>query len=785
MKKGFGTLLVTSLLVSIFVNPNAGPPRGSPAPSQIAPSRVRNAPEKREVKPPVAAGCAAKSDILCQDCSELCTAKDLLDTIGAYFGLGSENEPETKKHWGVPQKARAKLRFVIATVADPAHTHLNLFFDRQMDAIQEAVQTDGYLFSRAYMPWETKDHPEDSNVRVRLLQSDYQRGKESLPGLMIFHGTPEKDETEIRHDLFVFVVGETPTGGINKSQFHMAVRAIQDICSGEPACKPSPASGTLLILGPTFSGSLYSLADILNDEIKGSFSSVLVHSGSASSHTTIDWFTRVGAKMERLEKLQVGFRTFQESSDYSVAHLLALVNKQGYRAGEVAVLSEDETAYGNAQPQREKFEPDGKSSDAAPCQQADPKECSGYHSSEVVHLYFPRDIAELRSAYQRDLQQQNSTNSGKTLPRSTLQLNLEDTGNDDDSVPVYSRGQTPLSQEAVMMGIITNLRKHRVNYIVLEATNPLDALFLIRYLRAAYSEGRIVAIDTDLLLPREVNDSSLHGVMQISSYSLIPGVGDEVAKPEKSPLSEGHVDRVFPTNYSAGIFNALLALLTIQDPEGQPGCPCSPQRLTPCPGQTNAPLPCADLPKAAYAEYGWPSLAGPPERTRSALAPPLWLTVLSRDGYWPVALLDTYQSTTDPPSPPSEIHAVRGVACLMPLQKHAPEPWRLLCCFIIGLVLTYISLIWWSSIESPSRVGANFAPIDAPWRSRVLFAADLAIFSTLLSLCGRGSAGTRSSTTLPLAYFFWQFSSARSLSSPLICKAGGRQFSQTFSESWR
>lgn len=70
----------------------------------------------------------------------------------------------------------------------------------------------------------------------------------------------------------------------------------------------------------------------------------------------------------------------------------------------------------------------------------------------------------------------------------------------------------------------------------------------------------------------------------------------------------------------------------------------------------------------------------------------------------------------------------------MPLRKHAPEPWRLLCCLIIGLVLIYMSLIWWSSIASPSRVGANFAPIDAPWRNNVLFAADLVVFCTMLSL---------------------------------------------------
>jgi len=743
MRKGLGTLLATSLLVSVFISPNTVPQHDSAASPQAVALLHADVARKRGMEAPAAPSCTAKSDILCQDCSDFCPTKDLLDTIGAFFGPTSLNEPDLKKHWGVPQEARKKLRFVIATVADPAHTHLSLFFDRQIDAIQEAVQTDGYLFSRAYMPWDTKEHPEDTDVRVRLLQNDYQSGKGGLPGLMIFHGTPEKGDIEIRHDLFVFVVGETPTGGINKSQFHAAVRAIQDICSGEPACNLSPAAGPLFILGPTFSGSLYSLARILTDEVKGSFSSVLIHSGSASSHETIDWFTRLGAEMEQREKLQIGFRTFQESSDYSVAHLLSLVGNQGYRAEEVAVLSEDETAYGNAQAPREKSVPEKNTDDGIACEQADPDRCASGHSgspngrpgaSGVVHLYFPRDIAQLRGAYQRDLREQNPAGSGKTLPRSTLQLNLEDTGNDDDNVQVYSRGQTPLSQEAVMMGIVTNLRKHRINFIVLEATNPLDALFLIRYLRAAYSEGRIVAIDTDLLLPREVNDSGLQGVMEISSYSLIPGVGDDVAKPMETTESADHIDRVFPSNYSAGMFNALLALLTIQDQGGLPGHPCSPLPPLSGVGKANTSLPCADLPKAPYAEYGWPSLGGIPETTRCALAPPLWLTVLGRDAYWPVALLDTGYNGKDPLGPPSEIHAVQGAACLRPLNKHAPEPWRLLCCFVIGLLLTYISLIWWSSIESTSRVGANFAPIDALWRNRVLFAADLVVFSILLSL---------------------------------------------------
>jgi hypothetical protein len=43
---------------------------------------------------------------------------------------------DTLQNWCVPSASRAGIHFVIATAPDPVHTHLSLFFDRSIDAIQ-------------------------------------------------------------------------------------------------------------------------------------------------------------------------------------------------------------------------------------------------------------------------------------------------------------------------------------------------------------------------------------------------------------------------------------------------------------------------------------------------------------------------------------------------------------------------------------------------------------------------------------------------------------------------
>jgi hypothetical protein len=290
-----------------------------------------------------------------------------------------------------------KLFWVNVQSIDPVHTHLAFFFDRQIDAIQEAVQQDGYLFARSYMPWDPNEHSEDTDFRTRLAQDDYRSEREAYPGLMIFRDDRGTSDFRTRRHLFVFVVGETPTGGINKSQYQWALEAIRAIC-GKDRCKSSRSDyqQSLYVLGPTFSGSLYSLALLLRDrvdEVENAFSDVVINTGTATDERTIYWFTQFISDRAQNGSLNIHFRAFQENSNYALVHFLDLACHYGYQSKDVAVLSEDQTAYGSA------YINYGSSAATNSC----------VDQSRVIQLYFPRDIAQLRAAYQQSLQQQSSS----------------------------------------------------------------------------------------------------------------------------------------------------------------------------------------------------------------------------------------------------------------------------------------------------------------------------------------------------------------------------------------
>src|SRR6202012_5182480 len=49
---------------------------------------------------------------------------------------------------------KEKFHFVFASVPDPVHTHLGMFFDRAVDAMQVAATQAGYLPYSHYLPWK-------------------------------------------------------------------------------------------------------------------------------------------------------------------------------------------------------------------------------------------------------------------------------------------------------------------------------------------------------------------------------------------------------------------------------------------------------------------------------------------------------------------------------------------------------------------------------------------------------------------------------------------------------
>jgi hypothetical protein len=747
---GFGALLAFTVAIVMF-NGQGGSSTGSVAGSgksaalSAAAKSVLSSPGKGEDGASLGRGVCKlqpdkiSSDHPCGQCNGFCPADDLQGTISEFF-LRSEMPPfppcqssppnrnpvetprELQNHWNVPYEFRRKIRFVIATAPDPLHTHLTLAFDRGIAAVIEGAQREGYLFARSTMPWDTAQHPESSTLSTRLTAADWQSQKETLPGLMIFRRALPKDPCDAAKVLFVFVVGERPTGGINKQQFLYALRIMASIRAG---AKENTTDSPLLILGPTFSGSLYSLHYLLDE---GSDTRpVIIHSGTASSYATIRWF------QSRCRKRVVVFRSFQESDEYALQHFLAFaVEKQRYDKNKIAVLSEDETAYGD-QP-NEAAQPNAVN----PC----PAFPASSYPSEITHLYFPRDISHLRSAYQQQIQAAVASNSGSSPSPSTLPLNLADTGTDDDSVPIYSPGQTPLSEEAILQGIVSNLQQHHSVFVVLQATNPLDTLFLSRYLRRAYPEGRIVTIGEDSLLSREVDDPRFRGILALTSYSLLPGIDDQMPRINATTLGATHTDLVFPWNFSVGAFNAMVALL--HEPPPSPDC--------------NPPVDkCTDLPAAAYAEYGWPDMGGE-DPAYGVLAPPLWLTVIGSNGYWPLALLDGSHDLQPGQNPLSQIHAVDdscSIYCRNPSPPHVPHSWRMLCVVFLAVVIPYLFLRYYGSILVNSKIVANFAPVKDSYCNYGLLIADIMFFAIAFLLLAPWRYVPFHFPDWPLHYSLW------------------------------
>jgi len=176
-----------------------------------------------------------------------------------------------------------RVGLMVALVPDPLKTHLSLVFDRYVDALEQAIQDGQFDFNRALLPWDDRDHPESSNFGTRVDERDYVRGEQQAPGVLIFrrhHIAGEKPPPEPMETLVVFVVGESPTAGVNRRQFITAVRLAKQLALQAEEAQP------LTIIGPSFSGSLYSLATLLKSE-SGSFSGITIASGTVSDPDSV------------------------------------------------------------------------------------------------------------------------------------------------------------------------------------------------------------------------------------------------------------------------------------------------------------------------------------------------------------------------------------------------------------------------------------------------------------------------------------------------------------------
>src|SRR5581483_11479652 len=259
-----GILALVAVLVHTFGSSGDRRPSPPPAEKQAMPALSR--PAKNSEVPTAARQGPWRAT---QQYFHSEPSKKIVD-YGACLDLRSNDCSQDKllALYGLPPAFNTnKVRSLIATVPDPLHTRMAMETDRCLDVIQQAVFRSGYELATQWLPWNVKAAAEKAEPGDRASRSF---DSEKLPGLLVFrpHFTPySKDLDRL---LLVFVVGETPTAGLNGFQFEAARQAILGLGSEQ--------GNQLSIAGPNFSGSFLSLTRLL-EEAPGTYH-IDVRSGS-------------------------------------------------------------------------------------------------------------------------------------------------------------------------------------------------------------------------------------------------------------------------------------------------------------------------------------------------------------------------------------------------------------------------------------------------------------------------------------------------------------------------
>lgn len=535
-------------------------------------------------------------------------------------------------NWCLPRGAlKPLIHFLVVTVPDPVSTHLALYFDRTIEAVEAAAQQHNYFLSRFWLPWPLPGEanaPSDTSgdLRVNAILNAYKRAQ---PGLLIFDRFCSTSDKLCRPDVtYTFLVSETPTSGINASQFRNATLYAQKLGNWERSLEEAgPVRAR--VVGPYFSGSVPSAIALAHEIVDNP------DTGSLQ----VDFVSGTMTSREQAQTLRddlgiLGFSFNQTLHDDTRAQrfLLETLRERGLTrdGGNVAILQEDETRYGRSL--------NSSVPKPVPSPADEP-------FRRVRYIKFPRELSRLRNASSDDFGANPAmSDRSVTLPSDGISWNWKDVSKGEDSVPSFSGQQSPLSQQAVLLSISDVIRQENIKYVGISATDIFDILFLSKFLKLAAPNTRLFMLDADVLMVRTSSEGrELAGTLAVTTYPLFARNADWTSryvvgegKRGSGPGYQPSVD-IFPSRMIEGIYNATLFALDPQD-QSQP-----------------------------WREYVDPFSTQPPERNTR---PPLWMTMVGRNGFWPVSV----QSTEDT-EPAAATPAASGPSMVAgPRAEMSPNP---------------------------------------------------------------------------------------------------------------
>jgi len=516
--------------------------------------------------------------------------------------------------WCIPKNEHVKA--MIAVIPDPVQTHLALGFDRAIDAIELAAESTHYVLDRYWLPWDSDPKTDWTDYESFQAAKNDRDQKTHEPGLLMFRWDeePEKARATV---LYVFLVGETPTAGLNGEQFVKAVKYAaqlngydRDSGKGSPGI-PNPSTQSkaskTYVLGPTSPASVAPLAALI--EIPGPEKFVI----RTIARTPV-------AIKDGTRKQFSFFITSVPKATHALIQRLAtdhdIDNRQCQKAGEdqdpmnqVAVLSEAATTSGESFTLVESLGETVNDLDDV----RDEGCFDNVRSDNRFDIFwYPREIASWRNASVVSSIQSPATRNNTAGPWPSLLPNFNDIIVRSDEPPDFSKSQSPLSKEAALMGLAAEMKRKHYRYIGINATNTLDVVFLIKFLRSTVPDARLFSFESDLLLEHEPDNTPYFGTLSVTTYPLLYPPLNQIKDQSGEVNPPGRRTRLpFTSQREEGFFNA--AICTVRDMLKQRS---REMLANPNLGLLSERGACPEIPN-----------------------PPLWLTVVGAGGHWPIQAL--------------------------------------------------------------------------------------------------------------------------------------------------
>ena len=516
-----------------------------------------------------------------------------LGTIAEFLGAAEPDSDEVLREAGelrVFANSRGyTLRSIVAIVPDPVRAHNAAMFDLAIVGIQKAAGYMGLQLDRHWFPWTPPDAgtgtPADgSGKRATSSEEDAAEA-----GVILFRKPTRpqaggRRSTERGELVVVFLVGESPIIGVSARQPGHALSAAAGLGSsakGGNVALPGPFSSRAAVpINRYAPGWWRDTWGMLEGEWRLRFVSGTATGGAVSS--------LLGTQLEEESRLPGGNPARGVSTPRLTSRFTATVLPDAVAGARFLSFAERSLGWRPKEQTAVLFEMDS----------AYGRGFAGTARVRMV-LPLPSQVAAVRSEWDRTSGLEDRTPpTSISTPRMFLNLNLGDRARPVDVIPETAALTTTVNDFAIGASL-EQLERAHIKQVGIFLTDVRDKLYLIRLLRQRMPDLVVFTSEAHMLLAHPAASGYLDGLLAYSSYPL---------RPETQAVASGM--RVsFSSAAEQGIFNAFCSLLSGTE-ASQPG----KQNLI-----------------DYYADGAAPG----------RLAPALWISVVSRGRFTPVAVLRT------------------------------------------------------------------------------------------------------------------------------------------------